>query len=359
MTLFLFLVYAMATKFRDIPFKTGADDKLAKVDVYTEKRTTAINEKSDKINENLDLADKIKNNKGFVQKKQNKLIEDLVSKHVKSTSLLGKLLRLLKGDNSIILGLLPLNIALLYKLYEDNKDRRLFKGSDGKKRKRTADQIDRYNQAIDQLDSLAPEADPYDPDADPDPVLVKDPNAIHAVDITTEVAAYTQIIKELIDLGEPDATTKAIARITDEDVKREVYTAILNDLLIQADLDNLDSLLDFLGVSYVNNKFPDLLNSLLLNFVIPETVLPADYPLLKTKLLAILTKINPNWYLTPRADTVIRNLKPYIFMSDDAKRLISLDPIHKVTCMIADSYKTETLVDLLSLHFPLTPIGVR
>lgn len=349
----------MASKYRDIPFKTGADDKLAKVDVYTEKRTTAINKKTDKINDKLDLADKVKNDKHFLKKKITALVNKFTSKNIKNSSILGKLLRLLKGDNSILLGLLPASAAILYKLYEYNKDRRLFKGSDGKKRKRTPDQIDRYNQALDQLNSLAPEADPVDPLADPNPILIHDPTRITAVDVTTESSAYTQIVKEFIDLDEPDATEKTISRIVDPDVKREVYTSILDDLLEHADLDNLDKLLDYLGVAYVNSKFPDLVNALLSNFTIPETVLPADYPILKTKLLLLLAKINPNWYLTPRDTAVIRNLKPYIFMSDDAKRLIRLDAIHKAACTIADSYKTESLIDLLSLHFPLTPFGIN
>ena len=337
---------------RDTPFSTGAKDKLAKADVYNEKRDSAINNKADKINNNVDLLDRLKNDPKYLQSQLDLLKNKKTKSILDSNKLLSRLSKLLGGDYSLIANLLPVELAVLYKLYQTKDDRHQYR-TNGSSRLYTTDQIDAYNRANILLDTVAPivpEPDPDDPEPEPDPRINT------SSDITSQVAVLTTAITTFSDLRDPDSIANAIARITDPEVRREVYFAILEALIRSSDLLNLSNAVDELGAEALLARRPNIIAELLGAFEIPENVTSKDYPELQTKLLTLLTKINPYWYLTVRADTTIRNLKPYILMSDDAKTIIETSSLHKAACMISDSYRESNIVDTARAYFPTAPI---
>jgi hypothetical protein len=338
--------------FLDSIFSSGTKDELAKTDVYDEKRDSAINKKADKINDNVDTLDRLKNDPRYVKS----LSESLKNKKIKSildkNSILNKLAKLLNGDYSLLAKLLPLELGVLLKLYE-TKDNRTSYRVNGRSKSYTDEQWDSYVRANSMLDNVAPIPDPVDPD---DPIVVPDPTLNTFTDITGQVAIFTQIITAFADLHDSDSIANAISRITDPEVKREVYYAILDTLIRSSDLNNLDAAVTFLGAPAILARAPNIIIDLLGAFTIPEDVFSADFPALQTKLLNLLIKINPYWYQIPRDNTVIRNLKPYILMSDDAKKIITPNSIHTAACMISDSYREVNIVDVARGNFPTAPI---
>lgn len=354
----------MASKYRDIPFTSGASDDLAKIDVYKEKRVGAINDKTDKVDSDIRLAERLKNDPAALQKK---VIDKLSTRNDvfgKAAKLLTKaltiaaIIKLLKDPKSFFGIDLSFIDRIQRLLGRDKRVKNKAKLNNGAVVDRTAEEVERYLEAVDQLDELSPPDDPIDPTAEPGPVLVPDPNTITMVAVTEQADAFSAIITEFIDLRDPSATAAAIARIKDPDVLKEVYLNISSALVEAGDLFNLDKMLDSLGIETVNALFPNLIKDLFSQFTLPEEITAAEFVILKDKLLAFVARVNPNWYLTPRGDSVIRNLKPYIYMSEDAKTLIALEPIHKPACMIADSYKEDAILDLFKTKFPLTPVGV-
>lgn len=337
---------------QDTPFSTGVKDTLAKVDVYKESRETTVNEKADKINDKIELADRLKNDPRYVKKTAEQLKQKQIQKLIKSNSLLGRAAALLGGDYSLLTAMLPENLALLLKLYETKDDLHLFR-SNGKTKKYTTDQIDSYTAANALLDSVAPIPDPIDPD---DPIIVPDPRINTTEDVSSKVAVMTSVITTFSELDDPESIKNAIDRISDEEVKTEIYLSIIDTLIESSDLDNLNAAIDQLGPDMLVARRPNIIPDILGSFFVPLDDAINDYPALRTKLLTLLTRINPYWYITIRGDTTIRNLNPYINMSDDARLIITPDPLHTATCMIADSYRESNIVDAARTYFPMAPL---
>lgn len=337
---------------QDTPFVTGVNDKLAKTDVYKESRDATVNEKADKINENLDILDRLKNDPRYVKKTSERLKQKEIKKITDKNAILGRAAKLLGGDYSLITDLLPENLALLLKLYESKDDLRIFK-SNGKKKHYTSSQIDSYEAANALVDNVAPIPAPVDPG---DPVITPDPRINTTSDVTSQAAILTTAITSFSKLKDPDSIANTTARIQDVDVKQEVYLSIIDTLIESSDLANLNSAVDELGADLIIARRPNIIPDILGAFVIPIEDTINDYSTLRTALLNLLTKINPYWYLTIRGDTTIRNLNPYILMSEDAKIIITQDPIHRAACFISDSYREANIIDVARTYFPLSPI---
>src|SRR5574343_508834 len=265
---------------QDIPFSTGVKDTLAKGDVYKESRETSVNEKAEKINDKIELADRLKNDPKYVKKTAEQLKKKEINKLIKTNSLLGRAAAILGGDYSLLTALLPENLALLLKLYETKDDLHLFR-SNGKTKKYTTDQIDSYNRANALLDSVAPIPDPVDPD---DPVEEPDPRINKTEDISSQVAVLTTVITTFSELNDPVSIKNAIDRIANDEVKKEVYLSIIDTLISSSDLDNLDDAVDLLGADMIIARRPNIIPDILGSFFVPLDDAIGDYPALRTKL---------------------------------------------------------------------------
>lgn len=347
-------------KLKDTPFSSGAKDALATVDVYKENSKTAINkrnkvaDKVNKVNDKKDLIDKLINDKRYQSKLISKLLGGKLSNLLSGNKGLSMLARFLNKDKNLLTDLLPLNLAVLLKLYQKKKKRKV--KINNSYRYVSDAQLENYNNANDLYSSIVLkniELKDRQTAIDNGDITTS-PNTVTLDDLHSESVIYSTIIGSYLELKDTASILKVLNEIIDPQLKQLVMELILPLVITNVDLDILDLLIDGLGLNKVLGMFPNIVEDILGNFKLPIGTKPAEWGAYRTKLENLSIKINPNWYLIDRAGTPVRNYRPFMRMSTDTINLFMGIPLHKVSCMIADTYKETSILDLLRKQYPLS-----
>lgn len=349
-------------KVKDTPFSSGAKDALATVDVYKENSKSAINkrnkvaDKVDRVNDKADLVDKLVNDKRYQSRLISKLLGKKFNPLVSGSKGLSMLARFLNKDKNLLGDLLPANLAVMLKLYQLKKKRKV--KINNRYRYVSDSQLENYNNANDLYASIVLkniELRDYQTAVNNGDITTS-PNSVTVSDLHAEATTYSSIINSFLELGDTQSILNVLNEITDPELKKTVMEMLLGSVIEHANLDIVDLIVIDLGVSTVLALYPNIVENLLANFKIPEGVKPNEWLYYRTKLLTTIQKLNPNWYLIKRNGVDIRNYRPFMKMSTDVITLLMGDNLHRVSCIIADSYKETSIIDLLKKQYPQTVI---
>lgn len=118
----------------------------------------------------------------------------------------------------------------------------------------------------------------------------------------------------------------------------------------------VNQILDLIGVEAANQKVPNMPTLLLAGFRFPPKTKVEHYAGYRTELLALLTRIDPNWSTTEWKGQRISYLLPFRSISQASRILLTLagDPTYREQVLIGSKYRTRSLIDLGRDNFPQT-----
>lgn len=185
--------------------------------------------------------------------------------------------------------------------------------------------------------------------------VVGDNGLIDVIDMGARGQIISQIYKEAIALGVPEAIEIVIDRVgNDPNDNSAIYglTYSITDAVSRADLKTIDLMIDKLGANAILAAQPDAIAIILATYKFPSGTVDSDYTQLWIELDTLLSRIDSRWYERKRGESWIIDLNVFTNASPDALTLAMLQPDLKIAVMIADEYRYVSLVDLSSRMFP-------
>lgn len=350
-------------KIKDTPFSSGVKDSLASVDVYKENSKQAINKRNkvkDKVNylnDKKDVIDNLINDRKNIPKYLAMFGAKGLNSLLNKTGLSAKLIKLLNSKTAKRIGGLLTTVAAVKIFYNKIKSKKKKKVKiNGSYRSLSDTQYNDWYMANgvykDILIKNIAERDYQTAVTNGD--ITTSPNATTFKDLDTESALYVTAITGFLRLNDTESILKVLAEITDLDLKRLVLELVLGPATKTIDLDLLALIINELGIVKILSLNPNIVENILSNYSFPPGTKPSDYPAIKAKLVNILDRLDVNWYLIRRDGVWVRNMRPFIVMSDAVLLLFISDSLHRAACIISNSYRTESIIDIIKRQYPLT-----
>lgn len=321
----------------DTPYSTGPADDLPVVSVLGISSEQVIN------NANMarsDITSAVQDGRNVPDAIKNALknLKDSILRMLYTRSdLMDRLSKLLGGDLSILLDMAPDRLNMLLDLLAKNStnNRLDYNGT------RSSYSGGEY-QDIEDITSLLN-------------TINDDPESAKIIDLEAEKILYSALVENLIKLGVPEAVNDVLAKASDPSVKEGIVIGNLVGAAEKGDLDTLTSLVNEVPPGLILTKIPNIISLILTNFTFPKGTERKDYQAMSDKLIALLNKINPFWYLTVRNNATISWMKDYMAASNDALTLLEMQPLHLTPSMIARSYKISSINQLIKRSYPMLP----
>lgn len=193
----------------------------------------------------------------------------------------------------------------------------------------------------------------------------------------TDLGAYSsfasQIIQEMQQWTEPNflddvfgATKDDDGNWTykyDDDYRFEIGRDVSKDLGEGNDLGWLDRLIEHVSPEALLADNPNFPASLLANYVFPLDIVPGTSEANKrtyedelNKMVRILDKLKPDWFMTTRNGEPVWNLRFLSYASEDAITLFKSNELYRAAIMTAPFYEVDSFRELtlkLYPHYPL------
>lgn len=186
--------------------------------------------------------------------------------------------------------------------------------------------------------------------------LSGDPEFAKHFDLEAEFALFSGILNEAIRLGIPDAIDFLRAQSHDPEVTRQILLNSVPSLLMQANLADLNKVLDEVGREALLIHYPTLLTDIVSRYWFPDGLEKHQYPEQLALLSTVLGKIDPDWYRTRRNGEWITNLHVYSQGSVDCRTLWSLSTEHREPALFAREYPPTSILALAKRDFPHVPL---
>lgn len=120
---------------------------------------------------------------------------------------------------------------------------------------------------------------------------------IEYFDLQAEFAVIDSILDKSIELGIPQAIDILADKIEDDKARRELLIRSLRSSAQSSNLDNVEKVLDLIGVDKALTNVPDLIEVMLTNYYVDPNDKESER--LGQLLLSLLTRIDPIWPRLP------------------------------------------------------------
>jgi hypothetical protein len=168
-----------------------------------------------------------------------------------------------------------------------------------------------------------------------------------AVDQSAYLSTGRALLEAAISMGMPEMIDALKNKFEDD---REAKAKLINGVkgvILRSDLDTLDKIIGWIGVSGVLSKVPDAVQLLLAAYAFPPGTTPEKYAECKTNLLNMLNRLNPNWLYTDFQGVQVYNFEVFTRASFNAVTLLNLDTVDTIkdsNGVIANPYLVPTLI---------------
>lgn len=178
------------------------------------------------------------------------------------------------------------------------------------------------------------------------------------IDMETQFSVINNVLQKSYEYNIPGIADAFIDGAPTNKEKAQIALNISKVAFPNANLQQIQLILNNAPPEQILAQYPTCINDLLSNYKLPipedgETIdLPAKY----TELLAVLNSTDPNWNQVLRNGTYIDNLDPYMNCSEDARKVLSTDTMHRTLLLIASNYNVVDLVADAKKAYPKAAI---
>lgn len=172
-------------------------------------------------------------------------------------------------------------------------------------------------------------------------------------DVGAEANLLSGLFREAIQLGIPETIQTLIdtaksSRAADLALRGNIGVAVT-----LADLHTTNLMVDNLGLNRVLADVPNAPERVLANYTLPVGIKNEQLDSELTKLLTTMNKLRPGWAIYLRDTVQINDLSLYTYASNDARKLLMRDPLHRTAMLIGPSYRATRMLAELKKMYPL------
>jgi len=186
--------------------------------------------------------------------------------------------------------------------------------------------------------------------------LTSSSDIAHLFDVGAEASLLTSLFQESIALRLPDAVSALVTNADSNTAVSQALRNVLTTALTSGDIATTNTFADLMGSNQILAMLPNAASAILSNYAIrgqlPQSGLASE----ATALLALLTKVDPNWDSQLRGSTEIPNLAAFYDMSDDAKRVLETQPDYREMIQLGSFYGPESYMDSVTAKYPMCPV---
>lgn len=176
------------------------------------------------------------------------------------------------------------------------------------------------------------------------------------VDKSSWLSSGVALLDLAVEFGIPQAIDNIMNKVKDEKLAKRRLIEGLRGSVLRGDLDAVNKIFDYIGVEAAKQKVPDMPMLLLAGFRFPPKTQLTEHAQYRTKLLATLNRIDPNWDTEQWNGQRISYLKPFRSISQASRILLLLndDPTYRIPVLIGSKYRFQSLIDLGKRMYPET-----
>jgi hypothetical protein len=188
--------------------------------------------------------------------------------------------------------------------------------------------------------------------------LLNEPELLQFFDIESETTLLTGMFTDAVDFGMMDVVefTKKSGRYDQRSFEYAVMS-VSTTAVYTGDLDVIEELLKHISVEQFLGQNPDAVNSILTSYKFNPLDTPNLYPAKLARLVALLVRLDPNWYKTKLNGEYVNNYGVINGISGDAIILFKTDDILRELVLVAPFYPSNTAINLGSTMYPGSAVG--
>ena len=178
---------------------------------------------------------------------------------------------------------------------------------------------------------------------------LSDGTTAELLDIGAESAVIGEVLDSAIKMGVPRITDRVIDQFNDDEQKRRNILRRVRQSAISSNLHLVRRAIEIEGAESVLARVPDLVVLITRHYTLRGA--GADqFPERRQELLDTLEQVDPNWYRTKRAGVWVDDLSAFTAASRDATTLLRDSQDHRVSMMIAESYREQSIFQSARLY---------
>lgn len=170
-------------------------------------------------------------------------------------------------------------------------------------------------------------------------------------DVGAEANVLSGLFREAIQMGIPETIQTLIdtarsSRAADLALRGNIGVAVT-----LADLHTTNLMVDTLGLNRVLADVPNAPERILANYNLSAGIKNEELDDELARLLETMDKLRPGWAVYDRGGEAVNDLSLYTYASEDARKLLLRDPLHRTAMLVGPSYSaTRMLVDLKKMY---------
>lgn len=189
--------------------------------------------------------------------------------------------------------------------------------------------------------------------------VLGDNSIMELVDVGAKTQLFSQIYREAINLGIPEAIDIIVAKSNDAD-RSAIFglTYGVTDAVARADLHTINTMIDRLGKDALLAASPTAILQILSAYRFTPETQEKDYAEIWNKMNSTLNRLDPDWGYRMRGSARIIDLNVFTYVSEDVKLLLNrFAPQFRDAVMLAPSYTYTPLLQRGREMYPLAYFG--
>lgn len=179
---------------------------------------------------------------------------------------------------------------------------------------------------------------------------------INQFDLGAEAVVVGELLNQAVRAGIPSAVDVLVRTASSPEQRRYIITRNIAPILFSGDVATMEASITHVSPSVIASLRPNFAQDFLGNFRMPFGTKREAYLGYKTRILALLNSINPNWAYGKRAGQPMLSLVPFSRMSQDAILVFAMSDEYAMQSMIAGKFLSRPVATMVREQYPYFPI---
>lgn len=181
-------------------------------------------------------------------------------------------------------------------------------------------------------------------------------DVINQFDLGAEAVMVGELLNQAVRAGIPSAVDVLVRNASSPEQRRYIITRNIAPILFSGDVATMEASISHVSPSVIASLRPNFAQDFLGNFRMPFGTTRDSYLSYKTRILALLNSINPNWPYGQRGGEKMLSLIPFSKMSQDATLVFAMSDEFSVQSMIAGKFLSRPVATMVREQYPYFPV---